>query len=387
VLTDRSINADLETADSSPGKQQAGLDVRRLRTRLNRVVAFVLALALATALRAAISPIVGYHAPFATYYLAVMFTAWYIGWWPAAAMLGLGGLLGLCFFVEPASSVFRASHAVGLAQYGVVGVVAIVLVELLTKSLSQVRQREELLLRSEERVSHLARVATIGELSASIAHELNQPLAAILSNAEAGRLLLAAADPPLEKVREILDDICKDDARAGDVIGRMRAMLPRHSFHSVHLDVAKLIAEAVRLVGPLARQRRVTVRVECDGRLPRVLGDPRQLEQVLLNLAINGMDAMQDCPENRRLLRISAGGADKGRIKIQVGDCGHGVPDQCLPSLFKPFHTTKPDGMGMGLSIARTLIEAHGGKIWLEANSARGATFALLLPPAEGDAK
>ena len=513
ALDERFTDSAPATPVSGAWKRRADLDVRRRRSRLFRALAFLAAAVLATILRKALSPLLGTHAPFATYYVAVMFAAWYIGWEAASLMLVVGGFLAWCFFIDSPGSILDLStpHQFGLVQYGVVGLIAIVLIEWLTKSLIEVRQREELLLRSEERlrlaqqiahmgtfdfdvvsgqnawtpeleavhglppggfagtwsaweemvhpddraeivqmvrrtiatgepaegewrvvwpdgsvhwlagrwqvfqdesggpvrmlgvniditrrkqmdaaieshraeVAHLARVATVGELSASIAHELNQPLAAILSNAEAAKLLLAGPAPPLDEIRQILDDICTDDGRASDVIQRMRTMLPKQVFESKTLDVAELLANTVKLAGALARQRRMTICTQCDEHLPQVRGDRIHLQQVLLNLIINALDAMQECPEDRRLLRISAGRAEGGKIQVLICDQGPGIPPHQLPHLFKPFHTTKPNGTGMGLAIARTVIEAHGGKIWGENNSGEGATVGFLLP-AEG---
>ena len=242
------------------------------------------------------------------------------------------------------------------------------------------RQMDAELASHHAEIADLGRVATIGELSASLAHELNQPLAAILSNAEAARLLLKKDSPPLEEIGAILEDICLDDARAGDVIRRMRAMLPKQPLQSQSLDVAELIGDAVKLVNVLARQKFVTMQVRCDDGLPTVRGDPVHLQQVLLNLAINAIEAMQGCPEDRRSLWISAIPQETERSRFWYATTAREFPNISCRISFEPFRTTKPNGMGMGLSIARTVVEAHGGKIWAENQAGQGAAFAFLLP-------
>lgn len=241
------------------------------------------------------------------------------------------------------------------------------------------RQRAEL--------AHLARVSTMGELAASVAHELNQPLGAILSNAEAAEMFLNQNPPALQDVREILADIRKDDERAGEVIRRMRALLRKHEMELQPLPLNSVVEDVFRLVGGDAALRKTVISVELSPQLPMVRGDRVHLQQVLLNLTMNALEAMaSQAPEKRRLtLRTSLNG--NSTAEITVTDSGHGIKPDKLERLFDPFFTTKPDGMGMGLSIARRIIEAHRGRISTEANAWGGATFRVTLPVATGESK
>ena len=228
-------------------------------------------------------------------------------------------------------------------------------------------------------LTRVGRLSSMAQLASGLAHELNQPLGAILRNAEAAELLLQTQPPDLEEVRAILADICKDDHRAGEVIDHMRALLKRRGLERVELHVADLVDE---VSGPRAAGRgEPPCAVERRGprALPPVRGDRVQLQQVLLNLILNGMDAMADVPAEGRRLVVRARQADAGTIEVAVVDAGPGVAAAKLARLFEPFFTTKPDGMGLGLPISATIIGAHGGRIWADSGPA-GATFYFTLP-------
>jgi PAS domain S-box-containing protein len=242
--------------------------------------------------------------------------------------------------------------------------------------------QQELAKKSNE-LSHLSRVTTLSTLSSSLAHELNQPLGAILRNAEAAEMFLQAPSPDLEEVRAILADIRKDDQRAGEVIDRMRSQLKRHEVEYSLLDLNLLAGEVLELVRPEANSRKIRLALETGSPHPPVRGDRVQLQQVLLNLLLNAMDAVNDsAPDGRRVIvRVQTAGP---QVEVAVRDTGHGIPADMLASVFKPFFTTKPDGLGMGLSISRDVIEAHGGRLWAKNNEAGGATFTVTLPAAVG---
>ena len=241
------------------------------------------------------------------------------------------------------------------------------------------KQDEAEMLRLRAELAHAGRVSTMAQLASSLAHELNQPLGAILRNAEAAELLLQSSPPDLEEVRAILADICKDDHRAGEVIDHMRALLKRRGLERVKLHVAELVDEVLVLVQPDAASRKVRLGVEVPTTLPPVRGDRVHLQQVLLNLILNGMDAMAEVPAEGRRLVVRARQADAGTIEVAIADAGHGVAAAKLARLFEPFFTTKPDGMGLGLPISATIIGAHGGRIWAESGPA-GATFYFTVP-------
>ena len=246
------------------------------------------------------------------------------------------------------------------------------------------RRAEADLQRNREELAHVTRVSTVGELTTSVAHELNQPLGAILSNAEAAEMFLAANPPALDEVRDILADIRKDDQRASEVIRRMRNLLRKHDLAPKSIEINEAVEEVLRLLSIDASARKVAMKFERTAGLPSVWCDPVHFQQVVLNLVLNGMEAMAGLPDEKRHVVVRTGPANNGTVKIAVADSGPGIPVDSLPKLFEPFFTTKKEGMGMGLSIARTIVEAHHGKIWAENNSGTGATFYFTVPVDQG---
>jgi len=236
-----------------------------------------------------------------------------------------------------------------------------------------------------DEIAHLSRVAMLGELSGSLAHELNQPLAAILSNAQAAQRLLARSPPQLDTVADILADIVTSDRRAGAVIQRLRSLLRKEDVKHAPLDLNAVVQESLRLMHSDLLNRQVSVDTVYAPDLPAVAGDWVQLQQVLLNLLINGCDAMA----GRRVaphLVVTTGVADDGKLTISIADNGEGIPADDMQRIFDPFVTTKSHGIGLGLAICRSIIEAHGGRLWASNNADRGATFGIELPiqPAGG---
>jgi C4-dicarboxylate-specific signal transduction histidine kinase len=246
---------------------------------------------------------------------------------------------------------------------------------------SRRRRRAELeARRRREELAHMTRVATMGELTASLAHEINQPLAAILSNAQAGTRLLAGDEVQLDEIREILSDIAADDLRAGEVIRRMRTLLRKGEFRPTEVDVNDLVEEVVGLVrGELILQN-VALTLDLSPRLRPVHGDRVQLQQVLLNLMMNALDAMKEVPDGGRRVQVRSAPFDANAVEVSVEDTGAGIPAGDLEKCFEPFVTTKAHGLGLGLSICRSIIQAHGGRIGSKNNSGRGATFWFTLP-------
>ena len=242
------------------------------------------------------------------------------------------------------------------------------------------KRAQDELRRNREELAYMTRITTMGELAASLAHELNQPLTAILSNAQAAQRFLSGKPSDIEEVREILHDIVEDNTRAGEVIRRMRALVKKEEFEFSSLDLSEIIREIVLLVHSDAVLHNVSVRLDVDPDLPRARGDKVQLQQVLLNLLLNAFDAMRDCPADERdvLLRAELDGADM--LRISVSDHGTGLTSDQLDKIFQPFFTTKREGLGMGLSISRSIVEAHDGRIWAENNRDQGATFYFMLP-------
>jgi signal transduction histidine kinase len=238
-------------------------------------------------------------------------------------------------------------------------------------------------LRHQADLAHVARVSTLGELASSLAHELNQPLGAIMRNAEAGELFLQDPSPDLDELRALLADIRKDDQRAGAVIDRMRGLIKRRESERTLLDLNLLAGEVFSLVRFEAETRRVELTLEIAPGLPSVQGDRVQLQQVLLNLLLNAMDAVSGNPLVRRLVSMGARLVGE-RVEVNVSDNGHGISAENLRRVFEPFFTSKPNGLGLGLPISRGIIEAHGGRLWVENNPTGGTTFRFSLPVAKG---
>jgi len=254
------------------------------------------------------------------------------------------------------------------------------LISALVVQLRRRRRAEARAHRQQEELAHISRVSTLGELATSMAHELNQPLGAILSNAEAAELFLKQDPPPLGEIRTILADIRKDDERASEVIRRMRTLLQKNTLERQPLELGAVATEVLRLVSAKAAGSKTTVVGELSSQLPLVSGDRIQLQQVLLNLILNAMDALAEQPPEKRSIVVRASHNGNGTVELSVQDSGPGVDPVRLPRLFEPFFTTKQSGIGMGLTICRRIVEAHHGRIWAENLPGGGAIFRVTLP-------
>lgn len=255
---------------------------------------------------------------------------------------------------------------------------------------AELARQAELRSRAEAELARVSRVTTLGEVTASIAHEVNQPLAAIMNNANAGLALLPDGHPGMTEVRAALSDILADAERASAIIERVRALARRSPSEMAPLRLEDVLHDVVALTAGESAARRVTIRTEVSADLPVVSGDRVQLQQVLLNIVVNGMDAMEGVDEPRRLLEIR--GRERmhdGHLEatISVRDGGIGIDGAQLERLFDAFYTTKPHGMGMGLAISRSIIEMHGGRLWAAPNDGPGATFTFSVPAGEARAR
>jgi PAS domain S-box-containing protein len=239
---------------------------------------------------------------------------------------------------------------------------------------------EEALHQARAELAHVARVTTLGELTASIAHEVNQPLAAIATNGEACMRFLNRGVPDLAEIRDAVTCMINDSHRAGEVIKRLRAMSKKDSLQKLRLDINDVINEALLLVQRELSNHRVALQVELSSGLAPVVGDRVQLQQVVINLVMNGIDALALVAGRPRELLIRSGPHDANQVLVAVQDSGVGIDPEKMDQLFDAFFTTKPTGMGMGLSICRSIIEAHGGRISASNNSGAGATFKFTLP-------
>ena len=278
---------------------------------------------------------------------------------------------------------FRNKLIVAMSIFFVVGVILSTLaarVWLIAREEKRNARAELEIVQQRNQLTHLSRVSMLGELSGSIAHEIGQPLTAILSNAHAAQLLLQRSEPDLEEVREILKDIVTDDQRAGEVIRRLRLLLKRGEVQFQPLSVNELVEEALKLLRSELIDRAVTARSELAPNLPAIQADRVELQQVLINLVTNACDAMADMPREDRILTIRTELDGTDFVLISVCDCGPGIAEGKLEQVFEPFFSSKINGMGLGLSVCRTIVKVHGGKLWAENNAGRGATFHLLLP-------
>jgi signal transduction histidine kinase len=258
------------------------------------------------------------------------------------------------------------------------GLETALLIALLTERQTRKRAEDESRQRRQE-LAHAARLATVGELAASISHEINQPLGAILANAETAEVLLDSKSGNAEELRQILTDIRRDDVRASEVMRRVRALASRRDIEMEPLDVNAVAESAASLLEPEARRRGVTLTKDFRSGLPPTRADEVSLQQVLINLALNGMESMTETPGGRRRLTIATR-LRGSRIVVRVSDTGHGIAPADRPRLFESFFTTKEHGLGLGLSICRSIIEAHGGRIAADNDVAGGATFEFELP-------
>jgi signal transduction histidine kinase len=243
----------------------------------------------------------------------------------------------------------------------------------------ELRQKEASLRETQTELAHVSRVTTMGELAASIAHEVNQPLAGIATNANAGLHWLAGEMPNLEEARETFRRIIRDGNRAAEVISRMRALFKKARTATEWLDINEAIEEVVILTQSEVRRKKVALRMELAADLPPVMGDRVQLQQVVVNLILNAIEAMSTVEDRERDLLISTQPGEGDEVCVAVQDSGIGLDPKNVERIFDAFHTTKPGGLGMGLSISRSIVERHGGRLWAVSNDGPGATFRFTL--------
>jgi len=261
----------------------------------------------------------------------------------------------------------------------IVALLALLIVALLVERFGRHRAEAEVEERRKE-VTHLTRVAILGELSGALAHELNQPLTAILSNAQAAQRLLAETPVDLDEVREILSDISNDDKRAGDVINRLRVLMKKGEAKLLPLNLNDLANDVLELAHSELVERNVAVTTRLTPGLPDIRGDRVQLQQVLLNLLMNACEAMSDTDIRDRSLAVSTARDGDSNLRLTVADRGPGISSDLVDRIFRPFVTTKAQGLGLGLSICRSIVAAHGGQLWVANNPDGGASFFVSLP-------
>jgi len=246
------------------------------------------------------------------------------------------------------------------------------------------KQAEDAASKAQMELAHATRVMTVGELTASIAHEINQPLSAIVTNADAGLRWLGADSPNLEETSQAIRRIIRDGKRASAVVSRMRALFKKAPTAKEPIEINEAIHDILALTQNEVHRSRVLLRTKLANDLPLVVGDRIQLQQVILNLLINAVQAVSELPEGPRKVDLTseevATNSEQTEVLITVRDSGPGLDPQHLDRLFDAFYTTKSHGLGIGLAISRSIIEAHGGRLWARANAPRGAVFQFTLP-------
>jgi signal transduction histidine kinase len=254
------------------------------------------------------------------------------------------------------------------------GLISILLHEHRRRRIAEVQSRQRM-----AELAHINRFSTAGELTASIAHEINQPLGSILTNAETAQSMLLSSHPDIEELKDIVDDILRDDRRASEVIRRMRSLLKKAPFEPQHIELNELVRETVEFLSALAVGREVKLSSTISSVALPIVGDRVHLQQVILNLVVNAIDAMIDTPGDDRIISIRTSRIENF-AELAISDHGPGIPEDKLKEVFEPFVTNKPKGMGMGLSIARTIVEAHDGQICADNEPGWGAVFRIKLP-------
>jgi PAS domain S-box-containing protein len=250
----------------------------------------------------------------------------------------------------------------------------------ITRDLTDSRRAEEALQATRAELARVARMATVGELTVLIAHELKQPLSAIVNNAYASRKLLDRQPPDLEEVRQAVVEIAEAGTRAGELISRIRAQVKKSVQAKDSLDMERIIQEVLTLIAGELQKHHVSVRMELLSLLPPVLGDTVQLQQVVLNLILNAIDAMNSVLDRPRILLIRSSTQETGDLLVAIEDSGTGLDPRYVDQLFDNFFTTKTNGLGVGLPISRSIIEAHNGRLWASQNDTHGATFQFTIP-------
>lgn len=309
---------------------------------------------------------------FAVLYVSVILLAVYSGRTGAIAMVGIA-----CAALT-IISYFLTSH--GASQAGLInGTLSLVAIGATTYLAIRIEMLDARARQAQSELARMSRLMIVGELGTSIAHEVSQPITAIAANGNAALRWLSATPADHDEARRAIERIVADAGRAGDIIARVRGLVARSSPSGDTIDLVEAINDVLELVRSEIRRNQILFRTELAGDLPLVTGDRVQLQQVILNLIMNAIEALAEVDVETRELLVSAA-ADERKVTVSVRDTGGGMPAEMLDRIFEAFYTTKPKGMGMGLAISRSIIEAHGGTIYAAPNFPHGAVFGFILP-------
>ncbi len=379
-------------SQTDPTPEYAGIRLVR-RSLLDRYLIAAAATLLVAVVRWYLDPVLGTAAAFAIFYIAIIFTAWCCGFGPALAALAIGWCLASYLFDSTRGhlAVYTFRNQVACTVYVAVGVYLAYLIDWLTRDIARRRQVERDLRTSQEQLqlrqmelAHMSRLSVMGEMAASLAHELNQPLHAAKNYAR-GSIRRLLKDPEHDaELMAVLERIGEEADRAAKILRRIRDFVQKTGPHVSAVSLSDLVQDAVAIINLERKRSLATVVCEPGLELAPVRADPIQIEQVVVNLARNGLEAMQETPAGQRVLRVGTRCCDDRTVEVFVCDRGKGIGEQERGKVFEPFFTTKPEGMGMGLAISRSIIQAHDGRLWFSANEDGGCTFHFTLPVAEG---
>jgi len=319
-------------------------------------------------------------APASCFLLAVAVSSLFGGLGPGLLSIGLSALaFGSLFLRRTVPPAVEPAVFFRFAVFLVATVLIAGLIEIKRRVEDSRNRAEEALRQATSDLARVSRVTTMGELTASLSHEINQPIAAAVTDAHTCLRWLMRDPPDLEEARAAASRTIKDTSRAAEIVGRVRQLFKKGAPQRQLVDVNEVIREMVGLLRGEAARYSISIRTGLAAGLPRVMGDRVQLQQVLMNLMLNSMDAMRDVKGPRELIIDSRPGENE-QLVVSVSDTGVGIPPQQADQIFNAFFTTKPHGTGMGLRISQSIVESHGGRLWAADNSSRGATFHLTLP-------
>ncbi len=383
------------TSSVEENERSQGTSAILRRPALLRYAVAIAITVLVTLVRWALDPFLTNHSIFTFYFASVILAAWYCGLGPSILNVVLGATIAAFFFAEPRGS-FQISefrHQLALAFFCIVSGYLAYLIHWLNRDIARRQQVECDLRASQEQLqlhqielAHMSRLSVMGEMAASLAHELNQPLHAAKNYARGSiRRMLKSAEHDGE-VLTALEHIADEADRAAEILRRVRDFVQKTGPHISTISLNDLVREAVAINSLELKQIRAKIVCELAPDIAPVTADPIQIEQVVVNLARNGLESMYGVPEEQRVLSIGTRRCDEQTIEVFVRDRGKGIGEEEMARIFEPFFTTKPEGMGMGLAISRSIIQAHEGRLWASPNEDRGCTFHFTLPIAQSKA-